>query len=974
MTTDVGRARRTAREPRSADAGPSRASRPPLRLALLLAARNARRSLGRSILIALMIAVPVTGMAATAVVVASSNPTPRELVDLHLGDAEAIAQIVGAPGSVLRQAPRAPIQGFWDGGSTGEPDAGATLVDPDSLVEGRIVTAVSASVVLDTGDRLRQVQATAGDVFVDELASRFAIVSGEAPQRDDEIALTSALAEQLKLDIGSTVVVQPVGDQRTVVGIGRSAHDPDDALRVFGSIAGLGAEGAAATPYGTTIYLLDDALAWADVVALNEQGVIATSRDVILGGGPYPGSIAEDPFAWFFGFQGQFLALAAMIGAFLLLQVVLLAGAAFMVGARQQQRSLAVLASVGGDRRLLRAVVTAGGVVLGAVGSVLGIALGIGGGALVMQFTRDGSAVQYPGFHLDPIVLGGTALVAIGAGWLAAVVPARIATRVDIVSALRGARRPAVPRRGARRAAFAILGAGGALLLGGGILLVVLRGRDGYSAFADSIAIVTIALGAVTMQIGIVLALPMLLRAIARATASSRTAVRLAARDSARNAGRTVPVASAVMTTVFLASFLMTVFGGTQVESEKWYMPRAPMDAVFMSARTADPITSELRAVEEVDALIAGVADIAQAESTLIEGVYVRDYWGYDPVTGMPTLPPEGTTTISVALDDDQVCPSFLGPPPDATESEVRSFGEDVADDPRCASGAGQMLLWSNPFLSDSIRVGEPEALEAATGMSLSDASRRALEDGGVVAIHPEYVVEDDARIRWVDSVALAEGMQAHWLDSVREVVLPAVVQVPPTPMLGALLMLPETARALELDVMPLAVIAYPESRPGVAQEDALLDLSRELTGDPWGLQGVVETGPDDIVGVAAWVLVGVSAAIALAASAIALGLARIDGRRDEAILGAIGATRRLRRAVSFWQAVLLAGLGAVVGAGLGLLTAGALALPGGPMPFAPPLLQLGIAAIGVPVVIAVGAWLFAGRAIALPTDRSAIA
>ena len=161
---------------------------------------------------------------------------------------------------------------------------------------------------------------------------------------------------------------------------------------------------------------------------------------------------------------------------------------------------------------------------------------------------------------------------------------------------------------------------------------------------------------------------------------------------------------------------------------------------------------------------------------------------------------------------------------------------------------------------------------------------------------------------------------------------------------------------------------------PGPREESALLELSRDLTGDPWGLQSVAESGPDDIVGVAAWVLVGVSGAIALTASAIAIGLARIDGRRDEAILGAMGATRRLRRAVSFWQAVLHAGIGAVVGAGLGLLAAGALALPGGPMLFAPPLLQLGIAALGVPLVIAVGAWLLAGRATALPTDRSAIA
>lgn len=957
--------------------GISRTARPPLRLALLLAARNARRSLGRSILIALMIAVPVAGMSATAVVVASSNPTSEELVELNLADAEAIVQVVGAPGTISRQGAFAPLQGYWDGTVPGASiDEFAGLVDPASVIDGRIVTAVSTVATLDTGDRLRQVQATAGDVFVDELAGRFDVLEGRAPERDRELVVSPALADELSLSIGSVVSTQPDGVERTIVGVARSSHDPDDGLRVFGTIDGLGAEAASERTFGATFYVLDAALSWEDVQALNEQGIIATSRDIVLGGGPYPGAIPEDPLASFFGFQGQFLALAAMIGAFLLLQVVLLAGAAFMVGARQQQRSLAVLASVGGDRRLMRAVVTSGGVVLGAVGSVVGLALGTGAGALFMELTRSGSALQYPGFHLDPVVLGLTVVVATAAGWLAAVIPARIATRVDVVSALRGARRPAIVGSTARRAAVATLIVGAVILLSGGVLLVVLRTLEEYPPIADGIAVATIALGAIVLQLGVVLALPMVLRAVARATASGRTSVRLAARDSARNSGRTVPVAAAVMTTVFLASFLMSVFGAVQLENEKWHTWQAPMNAVAMTVRTADPFTNEFRTVDDVDAVIAGVADIADAEPVLIEGAYTRDYWGYDELTGQPILPPEGTTTLVVAVDEDQVCPSFLGPPVDATETELRAFDEVSADDPRCAPEAGQMLFSSNPYFSDGIRVGDVDALEATTGMSLDAESRRTLESGGVVAIHPEYLIDGEARLRWVDSVQLVEGSSGgvHRLESVREEALPAVVQEPPTPLQGALLMLPETARALELDVMPLSVIAYPESPPGGAERDALLELSRELTGDPWAIQGVVETGPADIVGIAAWVLVGVSGAIALTASAIAIGLARIDGRRDEAILGAMGATRRLRRAVSFWQAVLLAGIGAVVGAGLGLLAAGALALPGGPMPFAPPLLQLGIAALGVPLLIAVGAWLLAGRATALPTDRSAIA
>ncbi len=953
----------------------SRTARPPLRLALLLAARNARRSLGRSILIALMIAVPVAGMSATAVVVASSNPTPSELAELHLADAGSIIQVVGAPGTVARQAAFAPLQGYWDQTDpTVSIDEFEGLVDPASVIDGRVVAVIGTVATLDTGERLRQVQATAGDVFVDELAGRFDLVEGHAPERDRELVVSPSLADELGLAIGDAVSTQPDGVERMIVGIGRSAHDPDDALRVFGTISGLDAEAVGDRTFGATYFALDADLSWDDVLALNEQGLIATSREIILGGGPYPGAIPQDPLASFFGFQGQFLALAAMIGAFLLLQVVLLAGAAFMVGARQQQRSLAVLASVGADRRLMRAVVTTGGLVLGLVGSALGVALGVGAAAVFMELTRSGSVLQFPGFHVDLVVIAATIVVSTGAGWLAAVVPSRVATRVDIVAALRGARRPPVVGAGARRATSAVLAVGAAVLASGGALLVVLRTLEEYPPIVDGIAVAAIALGAVILQVGAVLALPMVLRSVARATSSARTSVRLAARDSARNSGRTVPVAAAVMTTVFLASFLMSVFGAVQLENEKWYAPQAPLGSVVMSARDVDPITDEIMAIDDLDALLAGVGEIAGAPATLVQGVYVREYW-FDPSTGQPLTPPEGATVLTVGIDEDAVCPAYFGPPLDATADELEAFDAAALEDPRCAPGVDAGLFWTNPLLGDSIRVGTAGELEVATGMSLSAESRAALEAGGVVALHPAYVIDGESELRWIDAERFSSsGLHAQRLEAVRSETLTAVVQEPPTAVRGALLMSPETARSLELEVTPLSAIAYPDEMPGPREENALLELSRELTGDPWSLQSVAESGPDDVVGPAAWTLVALSGAIALTASAIAIGLARIDGRRDEAILGAMGATRRLRRSVSFWQAVLLAGIGAVVGASLGLLAAGALALPGGPMLFAPPLLQLGIAAIGVPLLIAVGAWLFAGRATALPTDRSAIA
>ena len=85
------------------------------------------------------------------------------------------------------------------------------------------------------------------------------------------------------------------------------------------------------------------------------------------------------------------VAVLALVVAMALLEVVLLAGPAFAVGARRQQRALALMAASGAEPPHLRRVVMASGVVLGTAAVVLGSAAGVGvawvARPLVQQFT-----------------------------------------------------------------------------------------------------------------------------------------------------------------------------------------------------------------------------------------------------------------------------------------------------------------------------------------------------------------------------------------------------------------------------------------------------------------------------------------------------------------------------------------------------------------------------------------------------------
>ncbi|MGY6498355.1 MAG: FtsX-like permease family protein [Microcella sp.] len=957
---------------------PARPARPPLRIALRLAARNARRSLGRSILIVAMMAIPVAGMSATAVVVASSNPTDRELVELHFADAKAIAAVEGRPGEGVIQAPGAPVDG-WASRSTpvDNYEALGAPVDPTDAINGRVVAVTTIYSAVRAGDLVRQAEGIAGQVFISELAGRYDIIRGAAPVGDGEIALSAALADALGVDVGSSVEVLTADTPVTVSGIGRSSHASDAGMMFFGSETLLGVDpGDSTGRFGTLFYALDSTLTWDDVLALNRQGIIATSPDIILGGGPYPGALTEGFLDSAYGLNGAFLALGALIGGFLLVQVVLLAGAAFMVGARQQQRALAVVASVGAENRLLRSVVTANGIVLGTIGAAVGLGLGIGAGAVVIELTRSGSALQYPGFHLDPLLLGLVVLAAIGAGWIAAAIPARIATRIDVVAALRGARRPAVVRSGARRRALAVIVCGSVSVVMGGVGLVVLRSLAEYPPELDAVSVGAIGLGAVLLQLGVLLALPTVLRAIANATTKASTSVRLATRDTARNAGRTVPVAGAVMSTVFVASFVLTAMGAIQFENEEMWVWSTPPNSIAAAARSVDQVTGETRVRYDLAELSAGISAIAQAPAVIVEGVPEIQQWGYDPVTGEAYIPPAGTTTVSVAVDPGQVCPlNAPGAAPNEGET-YEAWRARLAADPRCVNSSEQSNALNSGYdIADPIRVADVATLEAALGAQLSAESRDALAAGHAVALRPEYVRDGQVTIEWYDGqVVAARGLWDSAEARVRAESIPAVVETLAVPIPGALLMAPETAERLGLEPTPGVVIAHPPFTVGQAQQDALLELSQQLSGDPWAARASAQTGPPDVVGPTAIILISATAAIALAASAVALGLARIDGRRDDAILGAVGATRRLRRASGFWQALLLAGLGSLVGTALGVLGAGALALPGGPLPFAPPVLPLAIIGFAVPLAIAVGAWLFAGRGAPLPTDRSAIA
>ena len=133
-----------------------------------------------------------------------------------------------------------------------------------------------------------------------------------------------------------------------------------------------------------------------------------------------------------------------------------------------------------------------------------------------------------------------------------------------------------------------------------------------------------------------------------------------------------------------------------------------------------------------------------------------------------------------------------------------------------------------------------------------------------------------------------------------------------------------------------------------------LLDHS-QIDGE---LYLVVERGPASTVPWLAFIA-GVAGVLVVGASAICLGLSRVERRLDDTTLAAVGGTTRVRRRINALQGASISGGGSVVGALIGVAPALAVTLFSSSwraedVPW-PPIAGL---ALALPLLIAAASWI----------------
>ncbi|GAA1913339.1 FtsX-like permease family protein [Nocardioides hwasunensis] len=828
------------------------------RPALRIAWRDALRHRGRSILVLVMISLPVLAVSATAIVIKTAEVSGLEGVDRTLGAADARVRTEGR-GEIL-QAPD-PGSGTWT--QVGDVDADDPITEDDLRAvlgdDARLVPITSTWSRARVGERVVFLTTTGVDLADPLAAPLFALDSGHLPRTAGEAVVNQATLDR-GLAMGDEVNVG--GEQLTIVGVGRDATLRDEPL-LLASADDLPSEAANVREW----LVGAGPVTWSQVRELNGIGGVVTSRAVLADPPELPQAL-EDAAASDSG-RNQAIAVIGLIVVMALIEVVLLAGPAFAVGARRHSRTLALIAASGGTPAQARRVILGSGVVLGLVASFVGLLLGGVLGWAVLPLAQRFDERWFGPFELPWPYLAAIVAFGLASAFLASVVPAYLASRQDVVAVLAG-------RRGDRspRASTPVIGL---VMLVLGIVASVYGALTSDSGDGG----VWIAASAVISVLGMVLVVPVVVAAIARLSSRLPLTARYAARDAARHRTRTVPAVAAVAATVAGVVALGIANASDELENVRTYQAQAPMGSGYVSW------APEVLTGEELPDATAAWARIEEAVHRAAPDVRTTTWRGLDE-----PYDPHGYTSTMLESRGDRAAQEALD------ECCLRTLGAAIA----VADSAAEL----------GVQGPAADAIDAALSSGRAVVFTVSADlDGDVAVTQETWSADGDlAESRTSDAVPAAfiawDGQDWGWAPS--SSILPTVV-----------------ADELGLDVTTTSL-----RLSGDLDEATETRIAEQVEGAAAGTYTYVERGYERapyafIVLLVLAVLAGV---LMLGGTLTATFLALSDARPDLATLSAVGAAPRTRRRVAAAYALVIGFVGALLGAGVGFIPGVAISRP----------------------------------------------
>ena len=414
--------------------------------------------------------------------------------------------------------------------------------------------------------------------------------------------------------------------------------------------------------------------------------------------------------------------------------------------------------------------------------------------------------------------------------------------------------------------------------------------------------------GIALMEIGAILCTSTIVRLVAAAGSVLPLGPRLALRDSARHTTRTTPAVAAMFAAVAGAVAAGAWFDSSLAQARESYQPTLLPNQVAVAS------VSGAKQAQQIEGALKGTLPVK--DSVLSQQISIQDQSGND------------TWNLYAAV-------------------------------PGHSPG---VMLWGYGLEQDA--VGGPQTLKEVTGLDDAQADT-VLGDGGVVVFTPGLV--QDGRLTFVIQHQTTTKGGTPKTDSSEVTVPAAYLDAAGRPDPGMVLAPSAAAR--------LAV-------PGGGSYNLLLDLSSHVTanqqyqaneildqiGVPSGL--TAEDGFSSGLTLANVITLVIAMLLAIAAAAIATGLALADGRADHETLTAVGGSPWTRRWLAGSTALVITGLGVLIGVPVGFAIAAGLLrvqnlkvpvmVVGGQaqqgVPFVVPWLDLGAVVLAVPLLTSLGA------------------
>ncbi|MBU8860726.1 MULTISPECIES: FtsX-like permease family protein [unclassified Micromonospora] len=369
---------------------------------------------------------------------------------------------------------------------------------------------------------------------------------GRGPQADDEIVINAALAEAGKVKVGDRVGVLTLAPKKefTIVG-------------VFGYSGGRDSIGGANEVYFTTPVAQQLMLGEPDVfssVSVQAAGgtTPAALRDEVARtlGADYQVKTGEqlaadasaglkEGLSFFNKILLGFAAVALLVGTFLILNT-------FSIIVAQRTRELALMRAIGASGKQVIGSVVLEALAVGLIASVLGLAAGVGVGALLAYlFGQLAGGLSLAGLGVPPSAVIGAFAVGMLITVVAALLPAVRASRIPPIAAMQDVATPDRP--------LTKVTVGGAVVTGIGAVLLFL----GLGGHAGDSTLATILGGVLFAFIGVALLTPIISRpvvALLGAVFSWSVPGKLGRLNSGRNPRRTAITAAALMVGIALVT------------------------------------------------------------------------------------------------------------------------------------------------------------------------------------------------------------------------------------------------------------------------------------------------------------------------------------------------------------------------------------------------------------------------------------